>query len=513
MVNVNQGGNSTMLGQWRVVLRQAEESARAGHYDEAMALASRPDVADHRQAVLLRARLAKELVARAQRRAEADDTAGAMDDLDLAERHGAAPDVLAAARLKLADLVAEDLRLALEAGDPSTVFDRAEELARRKVGGPALRRIREAAEAWRTAQVEARRGEFGLAFEHLDRAERLVPESVRAALGSARRELEARQAAAHPRVEQLYRQLADGPERWTELLMAAESVLEVVAEHPAARQARTRAWQALGAISPTATLPQRPSARTVPGLENLGATQTMAEVVFLDEEPGEPRPVGAGGGMTLPGPSASWAPKVGPSGRSLLWADAVGGFLVCYDDRVTIGRAGPDSEAEIPILGDLSRRHATLSRVGETYVLQAHGATYVNGRLVDSTPLRDGDVIRLGASVEVEFRQPSPVSATARLQLLSRHRLPMAVDGVILMAQTCIVGPTRQSHVVAPRLRHPVVLFRQGDALWCRATGGFEVDGQPCLSRAALKPRSSVVGDGFSFSLEPLADRARTAAT
>ena len=29
--------------------------------------------------------------------------------------------------------------------------------------------------------------------------------------------------------------------------------------------------------------------------------------------------------------------------------------------------------------------------------------------------LRDGDVIRLGSTVELEFRQPSPVSTTARL--------------------------------------------------------------------------------------------------
>ena len=32
---VNPGGESTMLGHWRIVLRQAEEAARAGRYDEA----------------------------------------------------------------------------------------------------------------------------------------------------------------------------------------------------------------------------------------------------------------------------------------------------------------------------------------------------------------------------------------------------------------------------------------------------------------------------------------------
>src|SRR3954464_13132303 len=94
---VNPGGKSTMLGQWRIVLRQAEEAARAGRYNEALALASRPDVADHHHAVQLRGRLSHELIGRAGRRGEADDLAGAIEDLDLAERLGAAPDTLAAA--------------------------------------------------------------------------------------------------------------------------------------------------------------------------------------------------------------------------------------------------------------------------------------------------------------------------------------------------------------------------------------------------------------------------------
>ena len=99
------------------------------------------------------------------------------------------------------------------------------------------------------------------------------------------------------------------------------------------------------------------------------------------------------------------------------------------------------------------------------------------------------------------------MTSTATLRLMSRHRLPMAVDGVLLMAQSCLVGPTRQCHVAAPRLSQPVVLFRQADALWCRCPGGFEVDGRPALSRAPLTLTSAVKGEGFSFSLEPVEPR------
>jgi hypothetical protein len=193
----------------------------------------------------------------------------------------------------------------------------------------------------------------------------------------------------------------------------------------------------------------------------------------------------------------------------LLWVDAVGGYLVCMDGQVILGRAGADSHADVPLMGDLSRHHATLVRDGDGYVLRPRQTTFVNGQAIETaTPVHDGDVIRLGSTVELEFRQPSPVSATARLAIVSRHRLPLAVDGVLLMAETCIIGGSPQAHIVAPGLADPVVLYRQGPALWCRAAEGFEVDGRACAARAPLTLQSSVLGDGFSFSLEPLGTKA-----
>jgi hypothetical protein len=511
---VNPGGETTMLGHWRIALRQAEESARAGRLDEALALAGRPDVADHRQAVQLRAKLVLELVGRAGRRASADDLPGAIGDLKLAERHGVAPDVLAAARLKLAEQVADEVKHELEAGDPARVVERVEALARDGVGGPALRRYREAAEAWQQGLAEGRRGEFGLAREALDRAERLAGGLGADALNAARRDLDDRQRAASPRVERLYQALGSAPgQNWGEVLAAAESLLAMLPEHPAAKQARTRAWQQIGALNPTQ--------QVIPGrsggpahLPNLLAAapgvgpEASPGIVFLDDA--EPRR-GPARAMPAAVPPPAPAPA-GPSGRFLLWADAVGGYLVCLDPEIVLGRAGADSQADVPLLGDLSRRHASLIRQGDGYVLRAHHPTFVNGRQVAAVaPLRDRDVIRLGSTVELLFRQPSPVSATARLEIVSRHRLPLAVEGVILMAETCILGPTAQAHVPAAHLEAPVVLYRQGASLWCRVPGQFEVDGKPCLSRAPLALKSNVLGQGFSFSLEPLGQRAATA--
>ena len=510
-----------MLGHWRVVLKQAEESARAGRLEEALALASQPDVAAHRQVVGLRGRLALELIGRASRRGQAEDLAGAIDDLRAAEKYGAPPDALAAARLALADGIAGDIRADLDAGEVGRVLERVEHLSSHKIHGPALRRLREAAEAWQAAGEDARRGEFGRAFEQLERAERLAGDSARAALASARRDLEARQAAAHPKVERLYATLETG--QWGAILAAAEALLETVPEHPAARQARTRAWQQIGAISPSATLPLRTGGRVAAAPAAplpLPLPPTEAEPIrFLDEPEGTPPApaptrVFSSRYPSMPSshqPTRAAVVNPSPGSRFILWADGIGGYLVCLGDQVVLGRAGPDGSADVPLLGDLGRRHATIVRDGDGYVLRAEGPTFLNGRRIETAALRDGDILRLGPTLELEFRQPSPISTTARLRILSRHRLPVAVDGVILMGETCIVGAAAQAHVPAPGLAQPVVLYRQGDGLWCRAPGGFEVDGRPCLGRAALGPQSSVLGEEFSFSLEPLGSRTMSA--
>ena len=118
-------------------------------------------------------------------------------------------------------------------------------------------------------------------------------------------------------------------------------------------------------------------------------------------------------------------------------------------------------------------------------MLQANHASFVNGKpVVDQTVLHDGDVIRLGSTVEIEFRQPSPVSATARLSIVSRHRLPLAVEGVLLMAETCIVSEAIQciSRLRPSRTRSSSIV-RQAPVVPGR--GAFDVDGRTCALRTS----------------------------
>ncbi len=174
---------------------------------------------------------------------------------------GPLPDSLAAARLSLAGRIADEVRRELDAGEPVRALERIQELARHKVSGPSLRRSREMAEAWQSGLAEGRRGEFGLAREHLDRALRLAAGAgamgVQQAIATAKSDLENRQKVAAPKVEALYVALSEG--KWPQILSAAEAVLNSVPDHSVARQARTRAWQQIAAIGPAtaAQWPQR----------------------------------------------------------------------------------------------------------------------------------------------------------------------------------------------------------------------------------------------------------------
>ena len=51
-----------------------------------------------------------------------------------------------------------------------------------------------------------------------------------------------------------------------------------------------------------------------------------------------------------------------PADRFMLWVDAVGGYWVCLADELIVGQPGPTGGADIPILADISARHAGIRR-------------------------------------------------------------------------------------------------------------------------------------------------------
>ncbi len=198
--------------------------------------------------------------------------------------------------------------------------------------------------------------------------------------------------------------------------------------------------------------------------------------------------------------------RAAPSPRFLLWIDAVGGYFVCLAEHVLIGQAVPDTEADVPIQGDLSRRHAKIRRDGENYLIEPIvGAVRIGGRSINSSVLlADGDEIELGKVVRLRFRKPHPLSVSARLDFISRHRTQPWADGVLLMGESCVLGPNWHNHVVCRDWRDDVVLFRQGKDLYCRGMQTLEIDGKPCDGRGKLTCNSHITSDDFAITLEEI---------
>jgi len=450
-----------MLGFAWLTLRQAREALKSGRLEEAQRLLSQPAAHNHRGAGELLLQLARAFVERGERQLGHDDAEGAWRDLHQAEHLQTAEKSCDRLRQALARLGIAEVRALLQAGEPTRAEEAVARLRQRSVRSPELQVLEEAVKGWLEARDLADRGEFPRALETVNRVRRLFAGSLQA-LEVFHGDLERRQQAFAGPLVRLHEVTDAG--RWREVLEVAGQVLAAAPQHAEALRARGRAWQAVEPV----TVALGPRA---------GSAETDASI-----------------GEGLPP-------------RFLLWIDGVGGYLVCLGSRLTFGQATLDARVDVPLVADVSRLHATLSRDAEGYVLEAVRSIQVNGQAVTRALLQPGDRVTLGTSCQFRFHLPVPVSATARLDLVSGHRLPVAVDGILLMADTLVLADGVQAHVSVPDLKNPVVLFRHKDGLGLRHDGSLRVDGQKCPERGLLPPHATVTGDEVSFAVEPVGSR------
>ena len=88
--------------------------------------------------------------------------------------------------------------------------------------------------------------------------------------------------------------------------------------------------------------------------------------------------------------------------------------------------------------------------------------------------------------------------------MLSPHRTQPFADAVILMAESCVLGPKWQNHVVCRDWNGDVVLYRSDKNIMCRAMESIEIDGKLHDGRGPVNPGSHVLGTDFSLTLEAL---------
>jgi hypothetical protein len=189
----------------------------------------------------------------------------------------------------------------------------------------------------------------------------------------------------------------------------------------------------------------------------------------------------------------------------LLWVDAVGGFLVCLDDVISIGQPSPSESLALPILADLSRRHAIIRRDAGAYVIDPLQRTFVDGRAINGPfVLADNQLIQLGDNVHIRFTKPHALSMTDRLVLECHHKTQPSADGVLLMADSCVLGPNRHCHVRCRDWQRDIVIYRQNNQVFCRADEPLSIDGVAATSGNEIQSGSSVEGESFSFAWETL---------
>jgi hypothetical protein len=455
-----------MLGLGWLTLRHAKEALKGCRLDDAQRLLADPAVQGHKRTWVLLQELAHCFADRGEKHLRQDDVAAAWSDLLKAEQTGACEPAVGTLRQALTKLGLAEVRTLLEAGEPLRAVEAIALLRDRAVRATELELLDEAAKGWVLSREQADRGEFPQAIASMQRVQRLSPAAPRA--------IEKALFALHERQERfntLLQELHDAAtaERWGNVLRLTEEVLALAPQQAEARSLRTRAWKAV-----------EPLTVVVP-VANQERRSSQAE---------------AGSGHATKHPDTTAGPQFH------LWIDGVGGFLVCLGNRVTIGQATPESTAALAMLADISRLHAVLTRDSEGYMLEALRPAQVNGCRAEKTLLRDGDRITLGGCCQMQFRQAVPVSTSARLDIVSGHRLRLAVDGVLLMADTLVLGPGQHVHVQMPDLKQPLVLYRQKNGLGIRSPGAIKINGQSVQERGLLEPGASVLGDEFSFTLE-----------
>lgn len=483
-----------MLGRWtNARLRTAERALEAGRLDEALAAATHPSLAEHSKAAKILDQLTPPLLARARVHTQAGRYGEALADLDRlanlnrgeperselryrilneqAERqhhHAHATETYQAAKAQVAEGRLESARLVVDRVD--------NEKRREKLLADLDVRAERSAQLLAQAADALQRNDLAAASRYWDEA---VKRHGRTAASDAVLDQLRPQLA-----KTLTRWLADGEVvRYSKTVKLLSSVLEAdpaLAEFvrtanmldKAAKELAQRDYDAakrsllkLAGAAEGADWAQRLLAalgRIQAASDELlasplgvmlpdsFATPTGAEEKpeEIDLSPESPK------GMQLP--------------ASVLMLDGASAALMLTRDVLRIGRQSQNAEVDIALSADVENHHADIYRQGEDYFLVAHATTSVNHKRVTQVMLRDGDRIKFAERAKFIFRRPSRRSLTAVLSASGHQRLDHDVSEVVLLSDTCLIGPNGRAHLQTPASATRLVISVAGDTLWVR---------------------------------------------
>lgn len=484
-----------MFPSWRMQLRDARRALREGRLDRACAVLSQDNLREFRQAQELSAKLADKFTDRARKRMLAGQTSAGWNDLAFAERFELENSKVAADIETLREQYAENslakAEQLLASGRTAVARQELRKLAGRKIALQPLAERRRYLDQIAAQIAEAEgliaSGNASASQQKLAQVAEQVS-SIIATMDAPKpstddclaQRVAQLQSACDEHVEQSHQLLAAADaHRWNEVLRLADELLSKAPGDRIARAARKKAWHEVGL---DATQLYRPAQAKSPiELQGSSVRSTHAPTNDCSD--------------TM---SASVAPN-----RKMMWVDAVGGFLVCADDEIVIGQPTPGSNIALPILADLSRRHAILRREGGAYTLDPLAPVKVDGReLSGPTVLGAEHEIELGSAVRLQFVRPHALSSTVRITIISGHRTQPRADSILLMADSCVLGPKPHCHVRCKRWPGDVILFHQRGDTYCRATHPIVVDGVAVDGPARIECGSRLEGEDFALSIE-----------
>jgi hypothetical protein len=488
---------------WRLQLREARVALQSGRFDEAGALLTAESLRDFLPAKRLARDVAGKMVERASERFARGESSAGWDDLRQADRLGGQAEAIGQLRAQYADSLLEEAQTYVLANQPAAAISLLEKLGRRGLSDERSRLLRQIALLLQEADRAAAHGHFAEASAIVTRAAGLAKPSfdnlrtqpkaagmstmdeIASRLGDEAQRLTVRGTDCQRLSAEMHAALAS--ENWSAVLTAADGLLAIAPQHAAAGQARRRAWKAVGMDVTRAHAGRRAgqvslqwdhaAGRGGRRSTRLGSRSNEDDTVAGNEHPQ----------------------------RSLLWIDAVGGFLVCTDDCIVLGQPSPGNAVAVPILADISRRHAVIRRDAGAYVLEPLQQTRIDGREITGPHvLADNQLIQLGDNVRVRFSKPHALSATARLVMESHHKTQPSADAVLLMADSCVMGPSRHCHVRCRNWKRDIVVYRQNDRVYCRADESLTIDGVEAGGETEIASGVRVEGEEFSFTWEVL---------
>lgn len=462
-----------VIMQWGKFQKLANDALAKGDLQQAAEHLSRDRFRETITGRSVSQRLTSALVDRAQSHTSAGDLRNAWDDLMIATSVAVSKDADFVSRKKneLVELTVETAETYLAHGKASHAIRSISELNSRKILDWRADRVTRTARLLQEADELAATGRLAESVQQLEEAKNLHPELsfIESRLAANRqRQMQIRDLTSMLQEKTIQHE-------WQDVNLCCQKLLAIAPKFKLALDAQRHSMMQMQRKTSTGT--------------RITQVPEKDDSFFRIEEEED---------------SISIERAQAAANTFLLWVDGVGGFLVCTDPRNIIGQAVPNAGISIPILGDLRRRHARIETINGQHLLQFLGTDRVQGYAVEQPlALKCGQSIGLDGGVDLKYTQKHPLSTTARIDFVSRHRTQPWSDAILLAGQSIILGPNPNNHVYCPKWQEDLILFRRNNEWFCRGKTSFEIDGKEIDSEGPINFESSISGEDFSLSLEP----------